>query len=62
MDHYLGGFNDCGDQVTFFQLELIRAAARDRTFDEVIPDTNHHVSHDVTKLDFIDFSAEFVSG
>ena len=62
MDHYLGGFHDGGDDVTFFQLELISATTRDGTLDEVIPNPNHYMSHHVTKLDFFDISAEFVSG
>ena len=56
MNHYLRSFHNGGDRVTLFQFKLVSATARDRTFNEVIPNTNYHVSHDVTKLYFFDFS------
>ena len=62
MNHYLRSFHNGGDSVTLFQFKLVSATARDRTFNEVIPNTNYHVSHDVTKLYFFDFSRQFVSG
>jgi hypothetical protein len=55
------GFDDSGDGVTFFELELVSAAACDDALNETVPDPNDNVSHDITELNVFDCSAQFVS-
>lgn len=48
--------------VSPFELEFVGAAASDGALNEVVPDPNHDMGHDVAQLKFFDFSTQFVSG
>ena len=62
MNHNLGGFDDGDDGVALLELEFIGATAGDDALNQVVAHSNHHMGHDVTELNFFDFSAQFVSG
>jgi len=62
LNHDLGRFNHRADGVTLFQLEFVGAATSDGALDEIVPDPNDHMGHDIAQLNFFDFSTQFVSG
>ena len=62
LNHHLGGFDHGGDGVTLFELELVGAAAGNGTFNEVVANSNNNMGHNVAQLNFLNFSAQFVSG
>lgn len=61
LNHHLGGFDDGGDGVTFLEFEFVSATACNDALNEIVPDSNCHVGHDVAQLNFFDFSTQFVS-
>ena len=62
LNHHLGSFDHSGDGVTLLELEFVCAAAGDGTLNELVPDPNDHMGHDIAQLNFFDFPSEFVSG
>lgn len=62
LDHYLSCFNDGNHSVTLFEFQFVGTAACDGAFDDIVPDTNNYMSHDINQLDFFDFSTELISG
>jgi len=62
LNHNFGGFDDSGNGVAFLKLEFVGAAAGDGALDEVVPDPNDHMGHDIAQLNFFDFTAQFISG
>jgi hypothetical protein len=62
LDHDLGRFDHGGDGIAVLELELVGATASDGALNEVVPDPNHDMGHDVAQLNFFDFSTQFVSG
>ena len=62
LNHHLGGFDDSGDGVTFLEFEFVSTTACNDTLNKTVSDSNRHVSHDVTQLNFFDCSTQFVSG
>ena len=61
MDHYLGRFDDGNDGISLLELEFVGATASDDAFDQVVPNTNHDMSHNVAELNFFNRSVQFVS-
>jgi hypothetical protein len=62
LNHHLSGFDDGGDGVTFVELEFVSTAARDDALNEILPDPNDNISHDIAELNLFNCSAQFVSG
>jgi hypothetical protein len=62
LNHHLSGFDDDGDGVTFVELEFVSAAARDDALNEILPDPNDNIGHDIAELNLFNCSAQFVSG
>lgn len=62
LNHYLGCFDDGKHSVTLLESQLVSTTARDGAFDQVVSDTHNYVRHNITQLDFFDFSTELVSG
>jgi hypothetical protein len=62
LDHYLSGFNDGEHSVTLVELQLVSTAPGDSTLDQIVAYAHDHVRHDITQLNFFDFSTELVSG
>jgi hypothetical protein len=62
LNHHLSGFDDGGDGVTFVELEFVSTAARDDALNEILPDPNDNMSHDIAELNLFNCSAQFVSG
>jgi hypothetical protein len=62
LNHHLGGLDDGGDGVTFFEFKFVSTAASYHTIDQVVPHSNDDVGHDVAKSDFFDHAAQFISG
>ena len=62
LDHHFGSFNNCGDRIALFELQPVGAAPGDGTLDEIVPNADDNIRHDVAQLSFFDFSTELVSG
>jgi hypothetical protein len=62
LNHHLGSFYDGGDGVTFLEFEFVSTTARNDALNEIVSNSNCHVGHDITQLDFFDCSTQFVSG
>jgi hypothetical protein len=61
LNHDLSRFDHGCDRIALLELQLVSAAARDGTFDEVVANPNHDVRHDIAELNFLDFPAQFVA-
>jgi hypothetical protein len=62
LNHHLGSFDHGGDGVALLKLEFVGTAACDGALNEIVPDPNHHMRHDIAQLNFFDFPTQFVSG
>ena len=62
LNHHFRGFHDRSNRIALFELEFIRAAARDCAFNQVIADTNSNEGHHIAELNLFDSAAQFVSG
>jgi hypothetical protein len=61
LNHHLGSFNDSGNGVTFLKLKFVSAAPRNDALNEIVPDPNNNMGHDIAKLNLFYFPAQFVS-
>jgi len=62
LNHYFGGFDHSCDGVALLELEFVGTTAGDGTLDEIVPDPNDDMGHDIAQLNFFDFPTQLVSG
>jgi hypothetical protein len=61
LNHYLRCLNHSNHGVTLFEFQFVGTSACDGAFNETVSHPYNDVRHYITQLDFLDFSAEFVS-
>ena len=62
LNHDLGRFHHGSHDVTLLELQFVGAPTGDGAFDQVVSYSNHHMTHNVAQLDFLNGSGQFVSG
>jgi len=62
LEHNLGGLDDHGYRIPYFQSHLLRASSRNHAFDLTRADLNDDVRHHAAELYFDDFAWQLISG
>ena len=55
-----GSLDDSGDDIALLQSEFVGAAARDGTLDEVVPNPNNDMGHDIAELNLFYFPSSLL--
>lgn len=61
LNHDFGCLDGSDNGIALLKFKFVSAAARDGPFDEVVPNTNSDMGHDVAELNLFDFSVQFVT-
>ena len=61
LNHHLGRFNDDLNGITLLQSEFLGAIARNHALDQIVPNLDDNVRHDIAHLDVLDRTGELIS-
>ena len=61
LNHHLGRFDDDLNGIALLQSQFLGAIARNHALDEIVPNLDDNVRHDIAHLDVLDRTGELIS-
>ena len=61
LNHHLGRFDDDLNGIALLQSQFLGAIARNHALDEIVPNLDDNVRHDIAHLDVLDRTRELIS-